>query len=125
MFGDPRAKDNRRSPLSPVTKETASLYDDIHALLDEPSSAEENGFVDRAEHTLTDGYARALALETERVRLQKRMSELAHDLRGERDDSPAEELARVARRLSETSTELRRLRRILASLRARARAARA
>jgi ABC-type phosphate transport system auxiliary subunit len=107
-----------------VTKKTASLYDDIHALLDEPSGAEENGFLDRAEHTLTNGYARALALETERVRLQKRMSELAHGLHDESVDSPAEELARVARRLSETSTELRRLRGVLASLRARARAAR-
>jgi ABC-type phosphate transport system auxiliary subunit len=105
-----------------MTSETATLYDDIRALLDEPSGGEETGFLDRAEHTLTDGYARALALETERVRLQKRMSELAHGLDGERGGAPAEELATVARRLSATGTELRNLRRVLRSLRARTRA---
>ena len=39
--------------------------------------------------------------------------------------TPAEELAIVARRLSDTSTELKHLRRVLARLRARTRAARA
>ena len=108
-----------------MSRETATLYDDIRALLDEPSGAEPSGFIDRAEHTLTDGYARALALETERVRLQKRMSQLAHGFDGERGQAPTEELATIARRLSDTGTELKHLRRVLRSLRARTRAVRA
>jgi ABC-type phosphate transport system auxiliary subunit len=107
-----------------MTRETATLYDDIHALLDETSGAEEETFVDRAEHTLTNGYARALALETERVRLKKRMVELADGLHDRNGDAPTEELATVARRLADTGTELKHLRRILARLRARTHAVR-
>ena len=107
-----------------MTQETATLFDDIRALLDEPSGAEEETFVHRAEHTLTSGYARALALETERVRLKKRMRELTGGLRDGRHDAPTEELATVVRRLSDTGTELKHLRRILARLSARTRAAR-
>jgi ABC-type phosphate transport system auxiliary subunit len=104
-----------------MTQETATLYDEIRALLDEPSGAEEDGFLDRAEHTLTDGYARALTLETERVRLEKRMGELAGGLNDGSGEAPTEELGTVARRLSDTEGELARLRGVLRSLRARAR----
>jgi hypothetical protein len=52
------------------------LFDRIHVLLDH----EENGSAsptDEVEHTLTDGYARALALEAEGMRLEDRIRELA------------------------------------------------
>jgi ABC-type phosphate transport system auxiliary subunit len=107
-----------------MTQETATLFEDIRALLEEPSGAEEETFVHRAEHTLTSGYARALALETERVRLRKRMGELAGGLGDGSGEAQTEELATVARQLSDTGTELKHLRRVLARLRARARAAR-
>jgi hypothetical protein len=108
-----------------MTRETAALYEDIHALLEEAPGAEEGAFLARLEHTLTDGYARALALEAERVRLSKRMGELTDGLCDDPADAPTDELATVAKRLSEANTELTRLRRILARLRARARAIRA
>lgn len=110
---------------SPVTRETATLYEDIRALLDQPSGAEESGFLDRLEHTLTDGYARALALETERVRLGRRLGELADGLHQDDGEVPTAELARVARRLADADAELTQLRGVLDSLRDRARAVRA
>jgi hypothetical protein len=110
---------------SPVIRETAPLYEEIRALLDEPSGAEETGFLDRLEHTLTDGYARALELEAERVRLERRMGELAEGLHEASGEGHAAELATVARRLNDAEAELSRLRDALGSLRARARAVRA
>jgi hypothetical protein len=110
---------------SPMIRETADLHEEIRALLDEPSGAEETGFLDRLEHTLTDGYARALALEAERVRLERRMSELAEGLHQASGDGVATELATVARRLNHAEAELTRLRGALGTLRDRARAVRA
>ena len=107
-----------------MTQETTSLYEDIHALLEEAPGAEEGAFLARLEHTLTDGYARALVLEAERVRLERRMDELPDGLREDPADAPPDELATVARRLSDADTELSSLRGTLARLRARARAIR-
>jgi hypothetical protein len=107
-----------------MTAETGTLYEDIHALLEEAPGAEQGAFLARLEHTLTDGYARALTLEAERVRLSRRMDELTYGLRDDAADLPTDELATVAKRLSDANTELTRLRRILAALRARARAIR-
>src|SRR5919108_4871826 len=101
---------------SPVIRETATLYEEIRALLDEPSGAEETGFLARLEHTLTDGYARALALEAERVRLERRMGELANGLHRESGEAPTAELATVAGRLTDAEEELARLRGVLESL---------
>ena len=53
------------------------------------------------------------------------MGELTDGLRDDPADAPTDELATVAKRLSDADKELTRLRRILASLRARARAIRA
>jgi hypothetical protein len=104
-----------------MTHETTSLYEDIHALLEEAPGAEEGAFLARLEHTLTDGYARALVLEAERVRLERRMDELTDGLRDDPADAPTDELATVARRLSDADSELSSLRGTLARLRARAR----
>jgi hypothetical protein len=109
----------------PLIPETATLYEEIRALLDEPPGAEETGLLDRLEHTLTDGYARALALETERVRLERRMGELAGELHESSGGGHTAELASVARRLNDAEDELARLRDVLGSLRARASAVRA
>jgi hypothetical protein len=65
------------------------------------------------EHTLTDGYARALELEAERLRLERRIGELAHQLEG---PDEATELRRLAMRLRTADEDLTRLRDVLADL---------
>jgi hypothetical protein len=108
-----------------MTHETSTLYEDIRALLQEAPGAEQGAFLARLEHTLTDGYARALVLEAERVRLERRMDELTEGLRDDPADAPTDELATVARKLSDADSELTSLRGTLGRLRARARAIRA
>jgi hypothetical protein len=108
---------------SPVTDELALLTDEIRALLDEPLAGERQALLARLEHTLTDGYARALALEAERNRLERRLGQLAS--RMEPGDAANGDLALVARRVSDADDELNRLRDLLVSLRARAREVRA
>ena len=106
-----------------MTREIAALYDDIHALLEQPLETGEPSLLERLEHTLTEGYARALALEGERGRLERRMGQLAGELDGEPHDPSTAELATVARRLGDADVELNRLRSVLKVLRARAREA--
>jgi hypothetical protein len=79
----------------------------IDALLAGPSC-------DRAqlERTLTDGYAHALVLEAEGVRLRRRLTELAQDA-----EENAGELSAVAHRLDGATGELTELRAVLAELR--------
>ena len=101
-----------------MTQEITALYDDIHALLEQPLEAAEPRLRERLEHTLTEGYARALALEGERFRLERRMGQLAGELDGEPEPSTAE-LATVARRLGDADAELTRLRAVLKALRVR------
>ncbi len=52
------------------------LFDRIRLLL-ERREAEREAAADTVEHTLTDGYARALALDGERLRTEQRIRELA------------------------------------------------
>lgn len=54
-------------------EDLTNLCDRIRLLVDRRPTAEP----DDVEHTLTDGYARALALEGERLRAQERMHALA------------------------------------------------
>lgn len=74
---------------------------------------------ERIEATLTEGYAAALALDGERLRLERRMDEVtahvAHG-RGER----VREMQRVMARLEETEQDLADLRELLTRLRTRA-----
>jgi hypothetical protein len=92
--------------------EMTSLLDEIHALIDAP-------VVDRdhLERTLTDGYAHALTLETERTRLEKRVALVMQD--GDSAEK-AQELTELAKRLDGNAGELSRLRAVLAQLRRRA-----
>lgn len=76
----------------------------------------------RIEETLTVGYARALALEAERWRLERRLGEVAVTV-GE-GGTGADELSLLARRMSDADGDLVRLRAALASLRDRASALR-
>ena len=75
----------------------------------------------RIEETLTEGYARALALEAERWRLERRLGEMARE--GGAD--VREELQSLGKRLTKADVELAELRTLLGSLHERARIARA
>jgi hypothetical protein len=60
-----------------MTDDLSLLIDRLRFLVDHPG--DELGAV---EHTLTDGYARALALEAERRRAEARVRELAGEAEG-------------------------------------------
>jgi hypothetical protein len=74
----------------------------------------------RMEDTLTEGYARALALEAERWRLERRIGEVAREGRTD----IGEELKSLGTRLTLADGELSKLRSLLGTLHERARAAR-
>jgi hypothetical protein len=99
-----------------MTEDTRLLIERVSALL-EDSAADVEG-------TLTDGYARALALEAERVRLERRFSELSGAIADDRGQDRLPELRSVRQHLSRTEEELARLRSVLAVVRKRIRVAR-
>ena len=72
------------------------------------------------EDTLTEGYARALALEAERWRLERRIGEVAREGRTD----IGEELKSLGTRLTDADGELAELRTLLGTLHERARAVR-
>jgi len=102
--------------LSPCMTE---LFDRITTLIDESERD-----LDRIEKTLTDGYAHALSLEGERLRLERRLSELARELHVGDTATKTDELSSVARRLDGNAGDLSRLRAALAELRRHAAAVR-
>src|SRR6266566_2933687 len=69
------------------------IHDEIRSLLDAPPQGDEAPTIDAIEHTLTAGYARALALEAERWRLERRIAEVAATLGGK---SPGDEHSELA-----------------------------
>jgi hypothetical protein len=75
----------------------------------------------RVEDVLTEGYARALALEAERLRIEQRLGEVARRATAEH----AAELRSLGQRLCTADGEIDHLRSLLGTLHARARAIRA
>jgi hypothetical protein len=96
------------------------LLDQIRALLD--AAPDDEAGLAEMENTLTDGCARALRLETERVQIEKRIGELA---RSDGDPIQLEELRTLSDRRTEGEAELVRLRALLELLRQRIHARRA
>jgi chromosome segregation ATPase len=96
------------------------LCAEIETLLD-PVAAKEQS-LERLEDTLTEGYARALALEAERWRLERRIGELGAAV--DAGHQSTDEIATLASRLSHASNRLDGLRALLARLRRRADAVR-
>jgi hypothetical protein len=98
----------------------------IQELLNAPTSGAEAPTLARMENTLTEGYAQALALEAERLRLERRLGEVARSVEGGGGDGSSfvEELASLARRLTSADGELTKLRSLLGSLHERTRSAR-
>ena len=106
---------------SPVTgTEFLMIHDEIRSLLDSPPDGEDAPTIDAIEDTLTAGYARALALEAERWRLERRIAQVAAELGGKSQDAEHFELAQLGQRLSLADGDLSKLRGLLSSLRSRA-----
>jgi hypothetical protein len=102
------------------------LLEDIRALLVASEADAARPSLDEIEDTLTVGYARALQLEAERWRLERRVGEVAARIAdGDAARSETEELACLTRRVSKTDEDLGILRRALRDLRDRASAIRA
>ncbi|HEY2939222.1 MAG TPA: hypothetical protein VGJ27_05380 [Gaiellaceae bacterium] len=101
-----------------------ALIEQIDELL-ASASPEEPDVLAHIERTLTDGYAHALSLEAKRLRLERRMSELAGELHEGNQELKARELGQLSRQLTQNGAELDRLRGTLSQLRERATAVRA
>ena len=95
------------------------LISRIDSLLHTPSEDDSADARVHMESTLTDGYAAALALEAEHLRLQGRIGTIAAELADGRAKARTKELASLARRLALAETELEGLRETLSSLRDR------
>jgi hypothetical protein len=96
------------------------IHDDIRTLLESSPTGDDAPSLDHIEHTLTAGYAGALALEAERWRLERKIADVAARLGDEVTDEDTSELAQLGQRLSTTDDDLNRLRVLLVSLRTRA-----
>jgi hypothetical protein len=94
-----------------MTEELPLLIDRIRSLLDHQGRDS-----DLVEHTLTDGYAGALALEGERERTRRRIRALAVEASSAEH---ARELRTLVAALDRTEAELAELRNLLGSLAAR------
>lgn len=93
-----------------------SLIDRIEALVEQPSEGSSALLLEAMEHTLTDGYAEALAIEGERLRTER---EIAAGLAGADGENGAARLVALSERLAEQERELKRLRELLDGLRLR------
>jgi hypothetical protein len=104
-----------------VPVQPTSLVKDIHTLLAlEPARTS----LACVEDTLTAGYAHALALEAQQLRLERQLFRLAREL-GDDRDVVADEAADLTQVLTDVEIELKSLRRLLVTLRDRARELRA
>jgi hypothetical protein len=108
-----RSAHGRDDPLAhnrPVAGDTTMLIQRVR------EQAVSNGDRAAVEDLLTEGYARALALEAESRRLQARIGALAAGL-DTAGDTAAIEITALARRRAEADAELARLRDALVQLR--------
>jgi hypothetical protein len=110
---------DNRPVIMGVAGEETSVRWQIEALLGAPSSGAGAPTLERVEETLTEGYAEALALDAERLRLERRLSEVARE-----GSHSGPELEALGKRLTSADGELTRLRALLGSLHDRARALR-
>jgi hypothetical protein len=94
------------------------LREEIAELLTLPEGGAGAASLDAIESTLTDGYAEALALEAERLRIERRLAEIARE---GGNGANMRELARLSERLETADGELARLRSLLRNLQAKRR----
>lgn len=107
------ASDNGSSMADDLT----SLLDRITALVDERTDGAPEGLLGTIENTLTDGYAQALALEGEILRVEKEIGLAVARIKRGDDVTP---LVTLGHRLFAAEQELNRLRARLETLRRRA-----
>jgi len=96
------------------------ISDEIRILLDSPTAGDGAPTLAHLEDTLTAGYARALALEAEHRRLERRLAEAAAELATDDNEIRISELRKLAKQLKAAAGDLVELRVQLASLSARA-----
>jgi hypothetical protein len=101
------------------------IESDIRLLLAAPAVGEGAPSLAAIEHTLTAGYARAMALEAEQRRLRRKLTDLAVSAAAEDARPTQRDLREDAARLRASERELLRLRQLLRELRGRAAQARA
>ena len=106
-----------------ATGETSVLRE-IEELLSAPTDGAGAPTLARLEDTLTEGYAQALALEAERLRIERRLGEVAREAGGGDPSRLSAELTSLATRLRRADGELARLRTLLVPLRERTRSLR-
>ena len=94
-------------------RDLPALLERIRSVLDVRGADPAKPLLTEMEHTLTDGYARALELEAERLRIERRIGELAHRLNGPEE---ARELRGLAMQLRAMDEDLAALRDALAAL---------
>jgi hypothetical protein len=107
---------------SPVTIDFRTLCNALEAQIAAPA-ARDRASRAQLERTLTDGYASAMSLEADRLKLERRIAEVAAEVSVENRGSKTEELADLSTRLTATSGDLERLRELLVVLRRRVSAA--
>jgi hypothetical protein len=92
---------------------------EIRMLLDAPVGGGDAPTLARVEDTLTAGYARAMALEAERWRLERRVAEIASEIESE-VEIHSSEVKTLVRRMEGATVDLANLRALLGLLRQRA-----
>src|SRR5207253_2950791 len=96
----------------------------IRMLLDAPAAGADAPTLAHLEEMLTTGYARAMAIEGEQWRLQRRIVDVAVRLAEEYNELQARELRKLARELKDVEEDLAGIQALIRSLRARANEAR-
>ena len=97
------------------------IHDQIRSMLAAPPAGAKAPSLDEIEDALTAGYANALAIEAERLRIERKIAEVAASLDAEASPDPrTAELATLGQRLSAADGDLAQLRALLSSLRTRA-----
>jgi hypothetical protein len=99
-----------------------ALCDELDAIIEGPPARDEAARA-HFERTLTDGYARAHLLEAEQLRIERRIADIAGQMRHTDRDGKADELAELSLQLSRASVDLLHLRQLLTAARRRAAAA--
>jgi len=97
------------------------LLEDIRTLISAPLGGDQSVDRARVERTLTDGYAHALALEAERLQIERRMEHVTARIGAGERNGVVGELSRLSQQLGSTERSLAELRTLLASLRDRVR----
>ena|SRR3712207_3249465 len=103
--------------MAGMANDLARLLDRIRTLADEPAEGDPERLLAEMEHTLTDGYAHALALESESIRLGREIGE-AVAAGAETGVSPRE-LTKLAGRRRSIERDVRSLRLLLEPLKRR------